>query len=229
MDKKVWIIGGVIILGGATAYILLNKKAAAAATVVTEPYTDNPVSTSEQIATTNTPAVIAAIPDSSFVGVTANGTTINTNTTPVGTTYSKYPVGSQLTFSNSSVAGRIYTVTAIQSGYYVMSYSGGGPLTIQVTIVDTDSAWGLYVPGVSATPAPAAPAYVAPAVQVSTPDDPVYVAQPAGPLPVGVTQEEADALLSLAGNTSDQVVAAPNNPGNTIFNFVPGPGFNTKL
>ena len=163
MDKKVWIIGGVIILGGATAYILLNKKAAAAATVVTEPYTDNPVSTSEQIATTNTPAVIAAIPDSSFVGVTANGTTINTNTTPVGTTYSKYPVGSQLTFSNSSVAGRIYTVTAIQSGYYVMSYSGGGPLTIQVTIVDTDSAWGLYVPGVSATPAPAAPGYVAPA------------------------------------------------------------------
>jgi len=227
MDKKVWIIGGVIILGGATAYILLNKKAASAATVVTEPYTDNPVSTSEQIATTNTPAVIAAIPDSSFVGVTANGTTINTNTTPVGTTYSKYPVGSQLTFSNSSVAGRIYTVTAIQSGYYVMSYSGGGPLTIQVTIVDTDSAWGLYVPGVSATPAPAAPAYVAPAVQVSTPD-PVYVAQPAGPLPTGISEAEATSLL-IDPSTAIQVVAAPNNAGNTIFNFVPGPGFGVKL
>jgi len=185
MDKKVWIIGGVIILGGATAYILRNKKAAAA--VVTEPYTDNPVSTSEQIATTNTPAVIAAIPGTSFIGVTANGTTINTNTTPVGTTYSKYPVGAQLTFSNSSVAGRIYTVTAIQSGYYVMSYSGGGPLTEQVTIVDTDSAWGLYVPGVSATPAPA--------VQVSTPD-PVYVAQPAGPLPV-VSHKRKLMLFSL--------------------------------
>jgi len=34
MDKKVWIIGGVIILGGATAYILLNKKAAAAQNTV---------------------------------------------------------------------------------------------------------------------------------------------------------------------------------------------------
>jgi hypothetical protein len=50
----------------------------------------------------------------------------------------------------------------------------------------------------------------------------------ANPLPVGITQEEANALL-LDPATANQVVAAPNNPDNTIFNFVPGPGFNTKL
>jgi len=48
------------------------------------------------------------------------------------------------------------------------------------------------------------------------------------PLPAGITQDEADALLLVPG-TEDQVINAPNNPGNTIFDFVPGPGFNTNL
>jgi hypothetical protein len=57
---------------------------------------------------------------------------------------------------------------------------------------------------------------------------PVQVFQPAGPLPTGISQAEAAALL-LDPSTASQVVAAPNNAGNTIFNFVPGPGFGVKL
>ena len=215
-NKKVLI--AVIVLGGATAFFFGLKKKPVSAAAATEPYTDKTVTDSEPLATTNTPDVIAAIPSTSFIGVTANGTTINTNTTPVSTTYSKYPVGDQLVFDNSPVSGRVYTITAIQSGYYVMSYSGGGPLTEQVSIVDNDSAWSEYVPGVSSTTAPVVPAYVPPVVDF----------QPAGPLPTGISQAEATALL-LDPSTASQVVAAPNNAGNTIFNFVPGPGFGVKL
>ena len=151
-NKKVLI--AVIVLGGATAFFFGLKKKPVSAAAATEPYTDKTVTDSETLATTNTPDVIAAIPSTSFIGVTANGTTINTNTTPVSTTYSKYPVGDQLVFADSPVSGRVYTITAIQSGYYVMSYSGGGPLTEQVSIVDNESAWSEYVPGVSSTTAP---------------------------------------------------------------------------
>jgi hypothetical protein len=59
-------------------------------------------------------------------------------------------------------------------------------------------------------------------------DDSGYVSQPAGPLPVGINQADADELL-IDPSTADQVVAAPNNPNNTIFDFVPGPGFNKNL
>ena len=223
-NKKVLI--AVIVLGGATAFFFGLKKKPVSAAAATEPYTDKTVTDSEPLATTNTPDVIAAIPSTSFIGVTANGTTINTNTTPVSTTYSKYPVGDQLVFANSPVSGRVYTITAIQSGYYVMSYSGGGPLTEQVSIVDNDSAWSEYVPGVSSTTAPVVPAYVAPPVQVDTPQPVDF--QPGDPLPTGISQSEATALL-LDPSTASQVVAAPNNAGNTIFNFVPGPGFGVKL
>ena len=223
-NKKVLI--AVIVLGGATAFFFGLKKKPVSAAAATEPYTDKTVTDSEPLATTNTPDVIAAIPGTSFVGVTANGTTINTNTTPVSTTYSKYPVGAQLTFSNSSVAGRIYTVTAIQSGYYVMSYSGGGPLTEQVTIVDNDSAWSEYVPGVSSTTAPVVPAYVPP-VQVDTPQPVAQTTET--PLDWTAIDAEAAENTALAANPGSAPVNTDsegnqyvvNNEGEAVYLGVP--------
>jgi hypothetical protein len=217
-SKTKWILAGVLILGGSAAWLYSQNKKVAAA-VVTEPTTNTPVTPDEIVATTNTPAVITTIPSTSFIGVTPAGNTINTNTTPVSTTYSKYSIGETLASAHN--AGVIYTITAIQAGFYVMDYAGGGPLTVQVSIVDSDSAWSQYASTNPVSTPPLMDAYV-------QPSQPVYVAQPAGPLPDGITQEIATALL-LDPTTADQVVAAPNNPGNTIFNFVPGPGFNKKL
>lgn len=81
------------------------------------------------------------------------------------------------------------------------------------------------------TPSVAGGAYGAIGSNVSIPssvDDSGYVSEPPEPLPVGITQAEANELL-IDPSTASQVVAAPNNPDNTIFNFVPGPGFNKNL
>ena len=174
MDKKnKWIIAGVVAVGLSTAFILMNKKkvsAAGAAPVATEPTTNTPVTSNQTIATTNTTAQVSDISSGSFIGVDANGNTINTDTTPAGTTtYSKYGIGQQLTLANSAVAGRIYTVTAIQAGYYVMSYQGGGPLTEQCTIVDNDGGWSLYTPQTSSAAPATFPVIVPQATPTSTP------------------------------------------------------------
>jgi hypothetical protein len=186
MGANKWVIGGVAVAGlGTIIYLVTRYKPAAAlpgatgstaagsvpapqtntvaipetngnTDVTEEPNTGAPVTPNETVATTNTPATIVNIPSTSFIGVSTSGETIDTNTTPVSTTYSKYAVGDQLTYANSDPQGLVYTITAIQAGYYVMSYQGGGPLTIQCDKVDNNSLWIPYTDIMAATPAVAA-------------------------------------------------------------------------
>ena len=274
MDKKVWIIGGVIILGGATAYILLNKKAAAAQTMVPSsgagatgiPAGATGAITPQGGATDSTPGVLpggttlydnagqvitipppAVIPASGALSVGQGGKNTqgigaglnlntNPNTSPLTITAGTIvptqtdPVSGITTPIPAGAIGTIGSSTGVPSGITgsigqgTPAPSGGGT-----------SALGGQSLGLGLTPSaptntnpdPYATGNNAPYAQAPVPvSEPVF--QPAGPLPTGISEAEATALL-LDPSTASQVVAAPNNAGNTIFNFVPGPGFGVKL
>jgi hypothetical protein len=210
MDKKVWIIGGVIILGGATAYILLNKKAAAAQTTVPSsgagatgiPAGATGAITPQGGATDSTP------------GVLPGGTTLYDN------------AGQVITIPPPAVIPASGTLSVGQGGKNTQGIGAGLNLNTDPNTSPLTITAGTIVPA-DTNPDPYATGNNAPYAQAPVPvSEPAF--QPAGPLPTGISEAEATALL-LDPSTASQVVAAPNNAGNTIFNFVPGPGFGVKL
>lgn len=147
-NKTGLIIALAVIAGVAGLYFLNKKKAASppATVVSTAGATNTGTGTSTGSNTGPT------------TGSTSGGNGVSTTPAPISDTGpTKYSVGQLLQNLNAD-GTRVHTISAITNGYYVMTYDGGGPLTIGTAIVDNDTDWTLCqdvaIPPIVTTPAP---------------------------------------------------------------------------